>query len=265
VQKSVSKLIYNNLANGVSILGVLPLCMLFLGDGSQYLIPLIIYNNVMDDLDGVLASKLNIKSEFGAILDNVCDAVSHIVFVMFIAIQFGGVLEAFGFVTIAVLIAGLVAASSVVLRIVSRLLPASATGTGSPTNELVRHLLLVVLLTRLYEFNQGPVLMTVLLFHAVSMLVPFRLPFLIRSLTKSATAIGLLNVALVVAWLIPVALPFITLCFVGSYLYSFASGYLEWLRNHQTEPVVQSSALEAQPAVLGSNSTGNSEEKQVQP
>ena len=70
-----------NVANVVSILGVLPLCVLFCEYGYQYLIPLIVYNNIMDDLDGVLAVKLDIKSEFGAMLDNVCDAISHSVFV----------------------------------------------------------------------------------------------------------------------------------------------------------------------------------------
>ncbi len=41
MRRSLGKLAYNNLANGVSILGVLPLCILFLKDGfQQYLIPL---------------------------------------------------------------------------------------------------------------------------------------------------------------------------------------------------------------------------------
>ena len=69
--------IYRNLANIASLLGVLPLVLLFQEDGYRYLIPLIIFNNVMDDLDGVLAAKLDIRSRFGANLDNVCDAVAH--------------------------------------------------------------------------------------------------------------------------------------------------------------------------------------------
>jgi len=62
-------MIYKNLPNIVSLLGVLPLSILFFKDGFQYLIPLIIYNNIMDDLDGILAIKLNLKSDFGAALD----------------------------------------------------------------------------------------------------------------------------------------------------------------------------------------------------
>lgn len=56
----VTKFIYRNLANATSLLGVLPLVILFLDNGYLYVIPLIIYNNFMDDLDGVLAAKLNI-------------------------------------------------------------------------------------------------------------------------------------------------------------------------------------------------------------
>ena len=41
------------------------------------------------------------------------------------------------------------------------------------------------------------------------MLLPYRMPGLIRSVTKSAFSIGLVNVALVVAWLTPAAAPFV--------------------------------------------------------
>ena len=51
------------------------------------MIPLIFYNNVMDDLDGVLAARLNIQSNFGALLDNVCDAIAHTAFVMVVGVH----------------------------------------------------------------------------------------------------------------------------------------------------------------------------------
>jgi len=70
--------LYRNLANATSILGVLPVMLRFLDDGYRYLVPLIIFNNMMDDLDGVLAAKLNIRSQYGADLDNICDAVAHV-------------------------------------------------------------------------------------------------------------------------------------------------------------------------------------------
>ena len=226
--KSLGTTSYKNLANIVSVLGVLQLAILFLRDGYQYLIPLIVYNNIMDDLDGILAAKLNIKSQFGAILDNVCDAVAHTVFVMVVGMQvwtdqggaWGGVCAALS----------LVAATSLVLRVVSRLDPAVVTGTGSPTNELARHMLFILLLSQVFGFASAPLLMAAFVLHAVSMLVPYRMPWLIRSLTKSATAIVLLNVSLVVAWLVPQATPFIAAAFLLSYLFSFAWGGIWWIK-----------------------------------
>ena len=87
--KPQGNVIYRNLANATSILGVLPLVLLFLDDGYRYLIPLIIFNNVMDDLDGILATRLNIRSRFGGDLDNVCDAVAHTILVLAVGAHFG--------------------------------------------------------------------------------------------------------------------------------------------------------------------------------
>ena len=62
--------VYRNLPNIVSMLGVLPLSLLLLDDGFSYLPALIVYNNFMDDLDGILARELELSSDFGARLDN---------------------------------------------------------------------------------------------------------------------------------------------------------------------------------------------------
>ncbi len=193
---SLGKTVYKNLANVVSILGVLPVALLFVKDGYQYLIPLIVYNNIMDDLDGILAGKLNIRSQFGGILDNVCDAVAHTVFVMAVAMYWMDQGCVCGTICAA---AGLVAAMALVLRVVSRLDPAAVTGTGSPTNELARHMLFILLLSEILGFAPAPLLIAAFVLHTVSMLVPYPMPWLVRSLTKSATAIGLLNVSLVMA------------------------------------------------------------------
>ena len=180
---------------------MLPIVLLFLDDGYRYLVPLIIFNNIMDDLDGVLAAKLNIRSRFGADLDNVCDAVAHVT------------------LTLAV----------------SRLEPGRATGGGSPTNELMRHLLFVVLLAPTLDFDPELVLMPVFLLHSVSMLVPYRMPALIRAQAKSATAVGLVNVALLAAWLtLVVALP-VAAAFTATYLYSFIVGATQWIRRQRNE------------------------------
>ena len=228
MQEPQGNFILKNVANFVSILGVLPLCILFWEDGYQYLVPLIIYNNIMDDLDGVLAVRMEIKSELGALLDNVCDAVSHTVFVMVVGMHYcqnaGNV--SVGGVCVA---SSLLAAVAIILRVVTRLDPKSVTGTGSPTNELIRHIFLVVLVAQSFGFSPTPLLIAAFSVHAVTMLVPFRMPYLIRSLTKSPLAVGLVNVALVVAWLVPYAAPVIGMSFLVTYFVSFLVGGIGWL------------------------------------
>jgi len=60
--------------------------------------------------------------------------------------------------------------------------------------------------------------------------VPFKLPFLIRGLAKTATTVILVNVALVAAWLLPSVTPFIAMAFITTYLYSFMVGGMPWLK-----------------------------------
>ncbi len=212
--------IYRNLPNIVSILGVLPLCILLLDDGFAYLCALIVFNNIMDDLDGILAKKLRLCSDFGAGLDNVCDAVAHILIAMVVGAHYGGIVLAFS----------LLAAVAILVRVVQRLAPSRASGTGTPTNELMRHLLLLSILQGLYGFDITTYLIVAFLLNSVSMLVPFAMPHLVRSRAKSATAVVSVNVALALAWGIPAAAPFVAAAFFGTYLYSFAVGGLGWLR-----------------------------------
>ena len=150
---------------------MLPVVLLFLDGGYRYLLPLIIFNNIMDSLDGVLAAKLDIRSQFGADLDNVCDGVAHVALALAVGAHFGGI----------VLICSTVAAGSIILRVVSRVNPDRATGGGSPTNELMRHLLFALLLAETLGFDPGPVLIPVFLLHSVSMQVTFRMSALIQS------------------------------------------------------------------------------------
>ncbi len=211
--------LYRNLANITSILGVLPLALLFLEDGFRYLIPLIIFNNIMDDLDGVLAAKLNIRSRFGADLDNICDAVAHVVFVLAVGSHFGGL----------VLMVSMVTAASIILRVTIRVNPEGQTGNGSPTNELMRHMLFVLLLTQMFDVDPGLYLVLIFILHSVTMIVPFKLTVLIRGLAKTATAVAFVNVALVMAWLIPAVTLLIAVAFISTYLYSFIVGGGKWL------------------------------------
>ena len=203
-------------ANLVSMLGVLPIAVLVFDGGRDYLIPLMLYNNIMDDLDGILAGKLGITSPFGARLDNVCDAIAHTAFVMVVGIPRGGICAA----------ASLAAVTAIILRSASRLAPGTLGARGSPTNELMRHMLFILLLAGLAGVLATPYLTVAFVLHTVSMLVPYRLPRLIRSMTTSAAAIGLLNVVLIVAWLVPSTTPLIAAAFILTYLSSFAWGAL---------------------------------------
>ena len=203
--------IYPNWANIVSILGILPLALLFLEDGYLYVIPLIIFNNVMDDLDGILAAKLNIRS--------------HVALVMAVGAHFGGV----------VLMASMVAATSTIIRATSRVNPDATTGIGTPTNELMRHMLFVLLLAQIYNVDPGLYLVLTFILHAVTMVVPFTLTILIRSLAKTATAVTFVNISLVMAWLLPTVTPFIAAAFITTYLYSLTLGGSRWLREQKNK------------------------------
>ena len=164
----------------------------------------------MDDLDGILAIKLNAKSEFGARMDNVCDAVSHTIIVMFIGLHYGFVCG----------IIGLIAVAAILVRSVARMDPNHTKLAGSPTNELIRHSLFVLLLAELFSFDPTWALIIVMLTNTITMFVPYPMPYLIRSMTKSAPAILLLNGLLILAWLVPYAAPVIAAGFIFSYLYS---------------------------------------------
>ncbi len=216
LRRAPGKFIYRNLANATSLLGVLPLIILFLDQGYQYVIPLIIFNNFMDDLDGVLAAKLNIRSQFGADLDNVCDAVAHISLALAVGAHFGSFL----------IVAGAIAAGSILVRTVSRLQPATTGGTGSQTNELMRHMLFTLLLAAQFDVSPEYILMAVFLIHALSMLVPYKMPNPIIDGAKSAKMLGLLNASLLAAWLVPTVTPIVAAAFLAAYLYSLIVGWI---------------------------------------
>lgn len=209
---------YRNLANATSLLGVLPLVVLFLENGYQYVIPLIIFNNFMDDLDGVLAAKLNIRSRFGADLDNVCDAVAHISLALAVGAHFGNFL----------VVASAIAGGAILIRIVTRLNPNAVTGTGSQTNELMRHMLFALLLAGQFGFSPEYILIAVFLVHAVSMLLPWHLPHPIIDNANTATRLGLVNITLLAAWLLPFLTPVIAAAFGAAYIYAFIVGSVGW-------------------------------------
>ncbi len=81
----------------------------------------------------------------------------------------------------------------------NQLVVTPATGTGTPTNELMRHLLLLTILQKSFGFDITPFLVATYLLNSASMLVPFAMPHIVRSKAKTATAILGANVALALA------------------------------------------------------------------
>ena len=199
-----------------------PLSLLLLEDGFKYFPALVIYNNVMDDLDGILARKLDLKSDFGARLDNVADAVSHILIALVVGAHYGGIVLA---------VSG-VAATAILVRVVQRLAPSPVSGIGTPTNELMRHLLLLVVVQNAFDLDITSYLVGVFLLNSVSMLVPFSMPHLIRARTNSDASVTGVNVALAVAWGVSLIAPLVAAAFFGAYLYSFAVSGSAWIRGH---------------------------------
>ena len=226
--KTLLTRVVRQLANVASILGLLPLCFLFVSDGFQYLIPFIVYNNFMDDLDGALAAKLNIRSRFGANLDNVADAIAHTAIVMIVGMHYGGLCA----------VASVMAAAAIVIRGVARLDPAAIKGFGSPTNELIRHVFFILLVSELVGIEARHFLVAAFALHTVSMLMQQRLPWLLRSLTTRARSVALLNLVLALAWLVPWTTLPIAIAFVGSYLWSLVVATTAWLRVSLKRPVI---------------------------
>jgi hypothetical protein len=102
----------------------------------------------------------------------------------------------------------------------------------------MRHLLFVLLLAQMFDVDPGLYLVLMFILHAVTMIASFKLPVLIRGLAKTATAVALVNVALMAAWLIPMATPFIAAAFITTYLYSFVVGGAQWLKARENKPDV---------------------------
>lgn len=202
--------LFKNIANIVSILGVLPLALLYLDNGYQYLLPLIVFNNVMDDLDGILATKLNIKSRFGADLDNVCDAVAHVAITLALGAHFSGI----------VLIASMITSGAIIIRATSRLNPDRLSG-GSPTNELMRHIFFVLILSNFFTFDPEYVLVVVLFLNTISMSSSKEMIFMLRSQATTVSLVILVNIALILSLVLPILSPYTALMFFMAYLYAF--------------------------------------------
>jgi F0F1-type ATP synthase membrane subunit a len=99
----------------------------------------------------------------------------------------------------------------------------------------MRHLLLLTVFQLSFGFDITPFLISTFLLNSVSMLVPFAVTHLVRSMAKSATAILGINLALALACIVPVTAPYIAAAVFGTYLYSFAAGGVRWHRDATIE------------------------------
>ncbi|MHA2338080.1 MAG: CDP-alcohol phosphatidyltransferase family protein [Candidatus Hodarchaeales archaeon] len=214
-----------NLANFATILGVLPIILLFYPENFYLLSVLIIYNNIMDDLDGILARELKITSKFGGNLDNLSDTVAHIVILWTVMTHFGDV----------VLIFGLLATISILIRVTMRLDASNPMTGGSPTNELMRHILFVYLLSIHFQIDIIWLLAVILIINSLSLVAPFDMPYMIRKKSKSVLAITLVNILLIIAWLVPLLSIIIILSFFITYIYSFGFGGWKWWNSKMIE------------------------------
>jgi len=207
----VGTYIYKNCANLLSLLGVAPLFILFQEEGFQYIIPLIIYNNILDDLDGFVAKKLKIRTQYGGNLDNICDAVAHSIIVISVGIHFGESPALFS----------IVAVSSIILRITNRLELGSNFEGGTQTNELMRHIMFILLISELGGFNPSPILALVFVLNSVSMLITIPFPFMLVHFTKNTTSLTLFNLSLILAFLVKPLSYIFGGAFLLTYIYSF--------------------------------------------
>ncbi len=204
---------YRNLPNAVSVLGVAPLVLAFAPGGKEWLPALIVYNNFMDDLDGTLARRLDLRSRFGATLDNLCDGVAHALLAVAVAAHCG----------LAALAASALAAAAILSRIAGRI-EDPGSRNGSQTNELMRHLLFWLLAERAFGFDIKLAVTATLGLHAATMVAPFPMPWLLRTLATGLFPIALINVGLVLAWKVPQAIVPVAALFGLSYLASIPAG-----------------------------------------
>jgi phosphatidylglycerophosphate synthase len=218
--RSAVRAIYRNVPNAASVLGVAPLVLLCAEDGRRLLPALILYNNFMDDLDGTLARTLDLRSDYGGTLDNLCDTAAHILLAFAVGACYGP--PAMG--------AAAVAAAAILVRMATRITLGPRATNGSTTNELMRHLLFLLLLDRAYHVDVSALVVLTLLAHAVTMVVPFPMPYLLRTMAKTTAPIFLINVALVGAALLPWAILPVATAFWASYLVTLVVSGVRYLR-----------------------------------
>ncbi|MEE8482283.1 MAG: hypothetical protein V3S12_02930, partial [Acidiferrobacterales bacterium] len=65
--------------------------------------------------------------------------------------------------------------------------------------------------------------------------VPYKMSGLLRGQAHSVMAVAFVNIALLVAWLVPVVAPIVAVAFAATYLYAFVEGGSQWFRDRNTQ------------------------------
>jgi len=94
----------------------------------------------------------------------------------------------------------------------------------------VRHVFFTLLLSATLGFDPDILLIIVLLLNTVSMSVPIKMTAMIRSQAKTVSLVVLVNLALIAAWLFPVAAPYIAAPFFLAYIYACIQGGTQWMK-----------------------------------
>ena len=101
----------------------------------------------------------------------------------------------------------------------------------------MRHMLFALLLAGQFDFSPEYILIAVFLMHSVSMVVPYPMPHPIIDRANSAVTLGLVNAALLAAWLFPIVTPVVATAFLTAYLYALIVGLGEWGWRGKTQAV----------------------------
>ena len=93
--------------------------------------------------------------------------------------------------------------AAILLRIVSRLVATKTHCVGTPTNELMRHILFTIVLANYFDFDPKASLIIVFILNSISMLLQYPMPNLICNKVNSSVKMWLFNVSLLAVWLLP--------------------------------------------------------------
>jgi hypothetical protein len=137
----------------------------------------------------------------------------------------------------ALTVISLIAAFSIVLRTAARIDPNSISDQGTQTNELLRHIMFILLIGEMTGLNLVPILTTIFLMNSISMLLPTRFPFMLVHYAKTPVSMMWFNISLILAYWFQPLTYLIGAAFFITYIYSFSKalidvGIKEWAHTY---------------------------------